>query len=77
MAAAMAVSSFLQDDVVQETHTDLSRLRAAWLNERMAPELLPYDATLIDNIRELVAYQVRIQCVCMYTRERVCVCVCL
>jgi GINS complex subunit 4 len=38
---------------------DLQALTRAWVNERTAPELLPYPADLVDRTMERVAKQVR------------------
>ena len=42
-------------------HTlDLQALTRAWINERTAPELLPYPAELVNRIMERVRKQVRL-----------------
>lgn len=37
---------------------DLQALTRAWVNERTAPELLPYPASLIDRIMDRIKKQV-------------------
>ncbi len=54
----MAALAEAADLLAGDTNPDLAALRQLWLNERMAPELLPYDTDLIDRIREIVSYQV-------------------
>ena len=44
--------------IPQET-LDLQALTRAWVNERAAPELLPYPADLVDRTMQRVAKQVR------------------
>lgn len=38
---------------------DLQALTRAWINERTAPELLPYPADLVDRIMDRIRQQVR------------------
>ena len=38
---------------------DLQALTRAWVNERTAPELLPYPSELVDRVMERVKTQVR------------------
>jgi hypothetical protein len=37
---------------------NLARLTQAWINERSAPEILPYEGALITNLMEMVDAQV-------------------
>jgi len=46
---------------------DLQALTRAWVNERTAPELLPYPAELVDRTTARVARQV---CVCFFLSNR-------
>ena len=41
---------------------DLQALTRAWVNERTAPELLPYPTSLIERVMERVKTQVRQPC---------------
>lgn len=40
---------------------DVKALKAAWLNETFAPEILEYKKNLVDDLLEIVAHQVRCQ----------------
>jgi GINS complex subunit 4 len=39
---------------------DIQAFTRAWVNERTAPELLPYPAELVDRVMERIKLQVRI-----------------
>lgn len=45
--------------LIPQAILDLQALTRAWVNERTAPELLPYPADLVDRTMERVAKQVR------------------
>ena len=45
--------------LIPQATLDLQALTRAWVNERTAPELLPYPADLVDRTMERVARQVR------------------
>lgn len=45
--------------LIPQATLDLQALTRAWVNERTAPELLPYPADLVDRTMERVAKQVR------------------
>lgn len=53
-------SDFLLPDELSsdESVNRVSFLKTAWLNEVFAPELLPYQSELIDEILEFVQHQV-------------------
>lgn len=53
--------------IPQET-LDLQALTRAWVNERTAPELLPYPADLVDRTMERVAKQVRFTSLARFRR---------
>jgi hypothetical protein len=44
--------------LIPQATLDLQALTRAWVNERTAPELLPYPAELVDRTMERVAKQV-------------------
>ena len=44
--------------LIPQATLDLQALTRAWVNERTAPELLPYPADLVDRTMERVAKQV-------------------
>ena len=44
---------------VPERTLDLQGLTRAWINERTAPDLLPYPAELVDRIIDRIRQQVR------------------
>jgi GINS complex subunit 4 len=48
---------------------DLQALTRAWVNERTAPELLPYPAELVDRTMARVARQVCV-CFCLTNRSQ-------
>ena len=41
-------------------NADLLRLRKVWLDERMSPELLPYETELVQRVREVLRLQVQL-----------------
>ncbi|KAJ3033225.1 GINS complex subunit [Rhizophlyctis rosea] len=52
-------TDFLSSDTTQETYTndDVQSLTKHWINERFAPELLPYQGVLVANLLEMVEAQ--------------------
>jgi GINS complex subunit 4 len=53
--------------LIPQATLDLQALTRAWVNERTAPELLPYPAELVDRTMERVAKQV---CNCLAYLQR-------
>lgn len=41
----------------EEGNVDLVRLRKLWLDERHAPELLPFENDLVERVRETIRFQ--------------------
>lgn len=44
---ALALASL----VVEEEESDVAKLKQAWMNEQHAPELLPYQTQLVDDVK--------------------------
>ena len=48
----------VDDSAVPQETRDLQELTRAWVNERSAPELLPWPAELMDRVLERIRQQV-------------------
>lgn len=45
--------------LIPQSTLDLQAITRAWVNERTAPELLPYPSELVDRTMQRIARQVR------------------
>eukprot|EP01135_Chromosphaera_perkinsii_P005524 Nk52_evm73s352 gene=Nk52_evmTU73s352 len=46
-----------EDDVHEEMLKDLRRLKQAWINEKVCPELLPFEHEVVENMSEQIENQ--------------------
>ena len=47
-----------EEETVQYQNDDYINLGRIWINERCAPEILPYQESLVNNLREMLEAQV-------------------
>lgn len=66
MDIADILASVSGGPLIPQATLDLQALTRAWVNERTAPELLPYPAELVDRTMQRVAQQVCIPFTCRW-----------